>query len=151
MILKHNGTSYECHKAIKCADDCYIKLYDEAGNEIASFFGISNFDDYEIVGGEFTYPSDCNVPLKLTLYTIGGRTIQADDWIENDEGVFEYEITSDLISSNIATCNVMLFFAQGTELEFTSIQSSGSIKLQTKSAPTDAIVIESIHIERVAR
>lgn len=151
MKIKHNGVTYECAKAVKCSDDCYIKLYDEAGNEIAAFFGISDFEDYEIIDGEFTDPCDCNVPLQLTLYTIGGRTIQADDWIENDEGVFEYEITSDLISSNISTCNVMLFFAQGTELEFTSIQSRGSIKLQTKSAPTDAIMIESIHIERVAR
>ena len=48
------GEEHECFKAVKGND--FVTLYDEAGNIIASFNGISSFDGYEISGGEWSLP-----------------------------------------------------------------------------------------------
>lgn len=54
MIVTTYGEQFECAKAIK--GNSYIQLFDEAGNCIASFNGISDFSGYEIMGGEWAAP-----------------------------------------------------------------------------------------------
>lgn len=148
MQLIHSGTTYECAVAVKCADDKYIKLYDENGAEIASFYNISDFSEYTISGGYFVAPCDCNMPIPLSMYSIGGRTIKPSDWMLSDTGLYFYEIESSLISSNKTTCNIMLFFASGTELNYDAAQISGKIVLYISEIPENDVVIESIHITR---
>ena len=148
MKVIHCGTEYECSVAVKCESDRYIKLYDENGAKIASFNHISDFADYEISGGSFVAPCDCTMPIELTTYVIGGRTIATDDWILN-ESQYCYEIQSNLISANATTCDVLIIFAQGTELEYTTKQEAGKIQLLASAAPLSNVTIESIHITRV--
>lgn len=149
MKLIHSGATYECNVAVKCENDKYIKLYDENGAETVSFKDISDFSDYEISGGEFIAPCDCTMPIPLTAYAIGGRTITTNDWILSDSDKYYYEIESGLISSNSTTCNITLLFAQGTELTYQATQEEGKIVLHVDSAPLDNIVIDSIQITRV--
>lgn len=52
---------YQCAKAIKGPD--YIKLYDEHGNVIATFYGISDFSDYTIDGGDWSDPEPTEIEL----------------------------------------------------------------------------------------
>ena len=149
MILIHCGTSYYCDVAVKCENDRYIKLYKE-GVEIVAFHNISDFSDFEISGGSYISPCDCVMPIPLTAYAIGGRTITTDDWIlSEEENKYHYEIESDLISGNTTTCNILLLFAQGTELEYEARQEDGKVILITDAAPLYDVVIEGIQITRV--
>lgn len=150
MQITHSGATYECNVAIKCENDKYIKLYDENGAEIAAFHGISDFSEYTISGGSFIAPCDCNLPIALSTYIIGGRTISTNDWILSDSGEYYFEIENSLISANATTCNVLLLFASGTKFEYTSAQEAGKIIITAgEAAPLDDIVIESIQITRV--
>lgn len=54
MIIKYYNQELECAKAVKGTD--YIKLYDNNNTEIASFIGISNFNGFEIIGGDWSTP-----------------------------------------------------------------------------------------------
>ena len=147
MFVTHSGETYECAVAVKCENDKYIKLYDAAGTEIASFYGISDFSDYEVTGGSFVEPCNCAMPIALSAYTIGGRTITTNDWIlSEDESQYYYEIESGLITANKSTCNVGLLFAPGTELEHEIAQDAGKLTIYTSAASLDDIVIESIQI-----
>ena len=127
----------------------YIKLYNDSGVEIAAFYNISDFSKFAITGGTFVDPCGCAMPIPLSIYSVGGRTITTNDWIlSEDETFYYYEISHDLISANATTCNVMLLFAQGTELEYTATQEAGKITLHTEAALIDDVVIESIQITR---
>lgn len=149
MKLIHCGITYECAVAVKCDSDKYIKLYDENGAEIAAFHHISDFSKYTIEEGELVYPCDCTMPIPLSLYTIGGRTITTNDWILGEDNRYFYEITSDLISGNVTTCNIMLMFAAGTEFEYEATQEAGKVTLFTDAAPIADIVIDSVQITRI--
>jgi len=150
MKVKYGNTTYECNVAVKCENDKYIKLYDANGVEIVSFNGISDFSEYTISGGSFIAPCDCLLPIALTTYVIGGRTITTDDWIlSEDETQYYCEIESDLISGNATTCDVLLIFANGTELTYEATQEDGKIVLFVDAAPLDDIIIDSIQITRV--
>ena len=149
MILTHCGTTYECAVAVKCTSDNYIRLYDANGAEIAAFYNISDFSDYELSGGDFVAPCHGGLPIALTTYAIKGRTITAADWVLSDDGTeYCYEIENSLISANSTTCNILLFFAHGTELEYRSEQEAGKIVLYTEAAPLEDVVINSIVIMR---
>ena len=91
MIVTYNNRTYDCAVAVKCTDDNYIKLYDEGGTEIASFTGIADFSKFTISGGSFVAPCDCTVPIPLSMYSIGGRTITPGSWVSNN-GKYYYEI-----------------------------------------------------------
>ena len=148
ITITHCGASYECAVAVKCENDKYIKLYDESGAEIASFNGISDFADFSISGGSFVAPCDCAMPIALTTYVIGGRTIAPGDWLLSDDGYY-YEIACNLISGNATTCDILLIFEPGTEFEYSATQAEGKIILSTEAAPLYDIVIDSIQITRV--
>lgn len=148
MQVTHSGVTYECEVAVLCEDDKYIKLYDANGAEIASFSGITDFDEYTTSGGDFVAPCDCHVPIPLTMYSIGGRTIAPENWNLADDGKYYYEIASALISANLTTCNIMLNFASGTNFAYTATQESGKIVLCVDAIPENNIVIDSIHITR---
>lgn len=147
MIVKHCGIDYECDVAAKCTSDNYIKLYKD-GKEIAAFYEITDFSDFEISGGSFVAPCDGGNPILLTTYVVKGCTISAADWGTADDGRFYYEIENDLVSANATTCNIMLFFAEGTKLIYSAVQSNGKITLYTTAAPLADVVIESIEITR---
>ena len=150
MQILYCGTKYECDVAVKCECDNYIKLYDSNGVEIAAFHNISDFSAFEISGGEYIAPCDCTFPIVLTVYTIGGRTITTDDWILLEDGSkYYYEIASNLISANATTCNILLNFAPGTELEYEATQATGKVTLFVDAAPLYDVVIEGIQIARV--
>lgn len=148
MQLIHSGVTYQCDVAVKCEYDKYIKLYDSNGVEIASFNNISDFSQYTLSGGSFVAPCDCKMPIMLSTFSIGGRTIKPGEWILSDSGQYCYEIESDLISANATTCNISLMFAAGTSLIYKATQESGKIVLSTDSAPVVDIVIDSILITR---
>ena len=149
MKLIHCGNTYECHVAVKCESDKYIKLYDANGVEIAAFHNISDFSDYSVSGGSFVAPCDCETPIVLTTYVIGGRTIAPDAWILSDDGTkYNYEIASSLISGNATTCDILLLFAKDTDLEYEATQADGKIILSVAAAPLYDVVIESIQITR---
>lgn len=148
MKLIHSGATYECDVAVKCENDKYIKLYDANGIEIVSFNNISDFSDYTLSGGSFVDPCDCAMPIMLSTYSIGGRTIKTSDWIRSSSGQYCYEIESGLISANATTCNISLMFAAGTVLAYEAKQEAGKIVLSTASAPLVDIVIDSILIQR---
>lgn len=149
MKITHCGVTYECDVAIKCENDNYIKLYDANGFEIVSFYDISDFSEYEITDGEFVSPGDCEKPISLSVYSIGSRTISVNDWIlADDESEYYYEIAHEMISANVATCNVSLLFAQGTEFEYEAAQETGKIIIYTPAAPLDDVVIDSVQIAR---
>lgn len=148
MIVKHCGINYECEVAVKCINDNYIKLYTD-GKEIAAFYNISDFTEFEISGGSFIEPCDCGNPILLTTYVVKGCTITAEDWVTAEDGVFYYEIANALISGNSTTCNIMLFFAEGTNLVYDAEQEDGKIILYTSAAPLADVVIDSIQITRV--
>jgi len=150
MYVIYSGTNYKCSVAVKCENDKYIKLYDENGAEIAAFHHISDFSLFETSGGVFTSPNDCAMPIPLTTYTIGSRTISTDAWIlSEDESRYSYEIENELISGNATTCDILLNFASGTELEYKATQEEGKIVLYTDAAPLADVVIDSILITRV--
>lgn len=149
MIVSHNGTNYECAIAVKCEDDNYIRLFDTNGAEIITFYSISDFTEYTITEGSFTDPSLCALPIPVSSYVIGGRTIPADAWEAGEDGKYYYSIENDVISANVATCNIVLFFAPGTDFEYTATQQTGKIVLCVASAPTSNIVIDSIQVSRV--
>lgn len=147
MKVTYGNTTYECDVAVKCECDKYIKLY-KNGLEIAAFYGISDFSKYTISGGSFIPPSDCAMPIPLTAYVIGGRTIGTSAWkLEN--GRYSYTIENGLISANETTCNILLLFAEGTELEYSAAQEAGKIILYADAKPETDIVIDSIQITRV--
>lgn len=148
MQLIYCGATYDCHVAVKCEHDKYIKLYDSNGVEIASFNQISDFSKYTIEGGSFVAPCDCYLPIKLTTYTIGGRTITPDNWILAESGQYYYEIENGIISANATTCNISLMFAQDTELRYKAAQAAGKITLYVDELPTKNITINSILITR---
>lgn len=148
MIVKHCGINYECEVAVKCINDNYIKLYTD-GKEIAAFYNISDFTEFEISGGTFIEPCDCGNPILLTTYVVKGCTITAEDWVTAEDGGFYYEIANALISGNSTTCNIMLFFAEGTNLVYDAEQEDGKITLHTYAAPFEDVVIDSIQIARV--
>lgn len=149
MFVEHSGITYECASAVKCEDDKYIKLFDENGAEIASFHNISDFTEYTASGGSFVAPCDCNKPILLTAYSLPGVTISAEEWIPTESGdAFYYDIENDIFSGNATTCNVLIFFADGTEFEYSKTQSNGKITLTTAAAPLADVVIESIQIIR---
>ena len=145
--ITHCGESYTCAVAVKCEYDKYIKLYDTNGAEIVSFSGISDFSAFTISGGSFVDPCDCAMPIPLTAYAIGGRTISTNNWILSG-GKYHYEIENDLISANASTCDVLILFAEGTQLEYTATQEAGKITLFTEAAPIADVVIESIRITK---
>lgn len=104
MQLIHDGVSYECARAVMCEEDCYIRLYDAAGKEIAAFFNISDFSQYTLSGGEFSYP-DCGAVIPMATYLIGSYYCPDDYWTKN--GVYyDYTIEHPLITHNMATCIV---------------------------------------------
>jgi len=151
MQLTHDGATYDCSVAVKCEIDKYIKLYDESGAEIFSFEGISDFSKYEIVGGSFIDPCDCTMPLAVSTHVVGGVTIAPGDWKEfTPGGRYYFVIENDLISANESTCNIMLFFEEGTILNFEAAQEQGKIKLfvPRDHVPTESIIINSIQITR---
>lgn len=148
MNVTHCGTTYECAVAVKCEDDKYIKLYDENGVEIAAFNNISDFSDYSITGGSFIAPCDCEKPIVLQTYVIGGKTIKKSDWILSN-GKYHYEIANDLISGNTTTCDILIIFAEGTEFEYKATQEAGKITFYVDATPNVDIVIDSIQITRV--
>lgn len=150
MQVIHSGVTYECNVAVKCENDKYIKLYDANGVEIAAFHNISDFSEYEISGGSFIAPCDCETPIVLTTYVIGGRTIAADAWILSEDGTkYSYEIENALISGNATTCDILLLFAKDTALEYEATQEDGKIILSVAAAPLYDVVIDSIQITRV--
>lgn len=149
MNVIHCGETYVCAVAIKCENDKYIKLYDESGVEIAAFHNISDFSDYVISGGSFTDPAGCTIPIVLSTYTIGRRTITTNEWILGDDNRYYFEIKSDLISANTTTCNISIFFAPGTEFEYEAAQQAGKLILYTDAAPLANIVIDSLQISRI--
>lgn len=148
MQVIHSGVTYECSVAVKCETDKYIKLYDANGVEIASFNHISDFSDYTISGGSFIPPSNCNIPIELTTYVIGGRTIAPGDW-QSTNGKYAYTISNDLISANSTTCDILLIFAKDTQLTYQATQATGKIILTVDIKPTTDIVIDSIKITRI--
>lgn len=148
MKVIHCQREYECAVAVKCENDKYIKLYDANGVEIASFNNISDFSKYTISGGSFVAPCDCTMPIALSVYSIGGRTISSSDWILGTDNRYYYEITSNLISSNTTTCDVLLLFAPETDLDYEATQESGKITLFVDAAPLFNVVIEKIQITR---
>lgn len=148
MNVIHSGITYECHVAVKCENDKYIKLYDANGVEIVSFHNISDFSDYTISGGSFVEPCDCTLPIKVSKYVIGGRTITTNNWTLSDDGKYIYEIESDVISGNATTCDILLLFAKGTSLSYEATQEDGKLTLSCVVAPTSDIVIDSIQITR---
>lgn len=148
MQVTHSGVTYECNVAVKCETDKYIKLYDANGVEIVSFNHISDFSDYTISGGSFIPPSNCNVPIELTTYVIGGRTIAPGDW-KSTNGKYAYTISNDLISANSTTCDILLNFAKDTQLTYQATQANGEITLSVDMKPTTNIVIDSIIITRI--
>ena len=148
MFVTHCGTTYECDVAAKCTSDNYIKLYKD-GKEIAAFYEISDFSDFEISGGSFVAPCSGGNPIILTTYVVKGRTISAEDWATADDGRYFVEIENDLISANATTCNIMLYFAEGTSLSYDAEQENGKIVLYTSAAPLVDVVIDSIEITRV--
>ena len=148
MKLTHCSEVFDCHAAVKCESDKYIKLYDENGVEIASFHEISDFAEYVLSGGSFISPCDCAMPIPLTAYAIGGRTIGTSDW-KSANGRYTYTIENGLISANETTCNILLLFAEGTELEYSATQEAGKIILYADAKPETDIVIDSIQITRV--
>ena len=125
-----------------------MDLYDENGVEIAAFYGISDFSQYVISGGSFTEPGENNMPIALTTYAIGGRTITTNNWILGDDNRYYYEIENDLISANVTTCNILILFAPGTDFEYEAAQEAGKLILYTDAAPLDNIVIDSIQVTR---
>lgn len=149
MIVSHNGINYECAVAVKCEDDNYIKLFDANGAEIIAFYNISDFTEYTIKEGSFTDPSLCALPIPVSCYVIGGHTIPADAWQAGEDGKYYYTIENNVISANVATCNIVLFFAPGTDFEYVATQQAGKIVLCADSAPTSNIVIDSIQVSRV--
>lgn len=148
MIVKHCGINYECDVAAKCTSDNYIKLFKD-GKEIAAFYEITDFTDFEISGGSFVAPCDGGKPILLTTYAMKGCTITAEDWATADDGRFYYEIENALISENATTCNIVLFFAEGTELTYNAVQGAGKITIYTTAAPLADVVIDSMQITRV--
>ena len=150
MIVTHSQRTYECAVAVKCANDKYIKLYDENGNEIAAFYNISDFSDYTISGGSFIAPCDCMLPIALTTYVIGGRTIAASEWILSEDRAGYYcEIESSVISGNESTCDCLLIFEPGTEFKYDARQTDGKLVLYTDAAPLYDVVIKSIQVTRI--
>ena len=148
MQLKHCGTIYECAVAVKCSADKYIKLYDENGAEIASFYNISDFSDFTLEGGSFSAPCAHNLPILLSTYSIGGHTIKNSDWIKTDDGQFLHEIRNNLISGNTTTCNITLYFASGTRFNYSATQEKGKIVFCVNVIPEKDIVINNIIITR---
>jgi len=148
MKVTHNNRTYECNVAVKCEIDKYIKLYDENGAEIASFYNISDFSKYTISGGSFVDPCDCSIAIPVSKYVIGGRTITTNNWILSDDGKYIYEIENDVISGNATTCDILLLFAKGTSLSYEATQEDGKLTLSCVVAPTSDIVIDSIQITR---
>ena len=53
-VTKTRDMIFEGDKAVKGSD--YIRLYDAAGNETASFTGVSDFSGYELLEGEWSEP-----------------------------------------------------------------------------------------------
>jgi len=149
MNVIHCGVTYECEVAVKCENDRYIKLYDASGAEIISFHGISDFAEFEISGGDFIAPCDCDMPIVLTTYVIGGRTITINDWILNeDNSGYYYEIESGLISGNAETCDIVLNFAPGTNFDYKATQADEKIILSVSAAPINDVIIERIRITK---
>lgn len=151
MQITHDGATYDCSVAVKCENDKYIKLYDESGAEIYSFEGISDFSKYEIVGGSFIAPCDCTMPIAVSTHVVGGVTINPSDWRVYTTGKsYCFTIKNDLISANEATCNIILFFAEGTKLDFEATQKQGKVTLivPIDKIPTESIIIKSIQITR---
>lgn len=147
MNVIYNDATYECAVAVKCEADRYIKLYDSEGVEIVAFYGITDFSAFT-TNGSWSSPCTEALPIALTSYTIGGKTISTSDWkLKNNQ--YYVEISNELISANVNTCNIVLFFAEGTELTYTATQEAGKITLYTAAAPLANIVIESIQITRV--
>lgn len=148
--ITHDGITYECAVAVRCENDKYIKLYDSNGVETAAFHNISDFSDYSISGGSFTYPGNCDHPIALTTYSIGSRTITPADWIISSQGGYYYQIENDLISGNEATCNILLLFAEGTVFEYEATQADGILTLRTNTNVSNLgnIIIESIQVTR---
>lgn len=149
MKVTYGNTIYECSVAIKCETDEYIKLYDENGVEIAAFYGISDFSQYVISGGTFTEPGENNMPIALTTYAIGGRTIKTNNWILGEDNRYYYEIENEMISANVTTCNILILFAPGTDFEYEATQAAGKLTLYTDAAPLDDIVIDSVQVTRI--
>lgn len=148
MQLKHCGTIYECAVAVRCTADKYIKLYDENGVEIASFYNISDFSDFTLEGGSFSAPCAHNLPILLSTYSIGGCEIKKSDWQEKSDKKYYYEITNKLISGNTKTCNITLYFAAGTNLNYSAMQENGKIVFCVDFIPENDIVIDNIIITR---
>ena len=59
---------YEGDKAVKGPD--YIRLYDAAGNEIASFASISDFSGYELLEGEWSEPDELPASVEERLAVV---------------------------------------------------------------------------------
>ena len=147
MKIIHSGVTYECNVAVKCENDKYIKLYDANGAEIASFNNISDFSDYSVIDGSFVAPCDCKMPISAATYFIGGRTIKSSDW-KSVSGQYQYEITSDLITGNATTCDILLSFADGTDFTYKATQQDGKVVLSTTYKPVVDIVISGIQITK---
>ena len=53
VTIKIYGEIYECSRAARGAN--FVRLYDKNNNCIASFNGITNFEGYEIIDGEWEF------------------------------------------------------------------------------------------------
>lgn len=56
MTVYAHEEPFECAKAVKGED--FIRLYDEGGNTIAAFEGVSDFSAYTIDDGEWEAPKE---------------------------------------------------------------------------------------------
>lgn len=146
MKITHSGITYECEYAVKCENDRYIKLYDSAMNEIAAFHGINDFNDFEC-DGTFSNPCTVATPIALSTHVIPGATINSSDWIQDESGYY-FDIENAMISGNNKTCNIILNFAAGTEIEYNAEQSAGKIRLFVEKRPNTSVVIDSMIVFR---
>lgn len=53
MKVTYNGIEYECDSALRGGD--YVLLFSSVSPTV-SFFGVVNFEEFELEGGEWTYP-----------------------------------------------------------------------------------------------
>lgn len=51
ITINYNGETYSCSRAVKGSD--FVRLYNDKGICTVAFEGISDFDGYEISGGDW--------------------------------------------------------------------------------------------------
>lgn len=73
---------------------------------------------------------------------IGSITIATSDWVASGSS-YIYTISNDSI---LADSVIEIFYAQGTDIEPTYSQATGSVAITVDSIPTNSVVIDSILI-----